>query len=94
MVKLCEYRDLTDSDPRPVRDVIATARGNWDIPNPPIVELAKVSEGWACAGSVARWDNAHWSVRFMRDNAYHGQRYKIEDANKARVHFDRITAIK
>jgi hypothetical protein len=53
MVKLCEYRNLSASDPRPVRKVLATAKGNW-YANAPMVELAEVSEGWACAGSMAR----------------------------------------
>jgi len=53
--------------------------------------LVFISEGYACAGSMMRWDNACYAVLFEMDHATHGRRFKT--LAEAQEMFDRCTAI-
>lgn len=49
--------------------------------------LVAISEGWACAGSCARWDSAGYATRFTVDGARHGRKFKT--LAEARALFDK-----
>ena len=60
------------------------------------VSLVWSSPGFEVAGSVARWTNGYFAVRWTNaDGAIMGQRYRNDGAGEAsaRAHFDRLTAI-
>ncbi len=81
-VMLAEYG--RQDGPMPVRTVLDRKLG-WGKRE---VTLEAVTAGWACAGSVMRWDNGHFAVSWHVDGSTHGSRYRnIEDAQK---HFERI----
>lgn len=53
------------------------------------VELVATHAGWALAGSVIRWDNGTYGVRWeSREGTTHGARYRTFD--EALAHFNRI----
>lgn len=85
---IAEYGSYSDAE-RSTREVMASAplarspRTN--------VDLARVSPGYEPAGSVARWTDGGWSVRYF-DGAYHGRRFRIENEADARAYFARLTA--
>lgn len=51
------------------------------------------SPGFEPAGSVARWTNGFWAVRWHDGSAYQGRRYSPTDdgETKAREHLARLT---
>ena len=58
------------------------------------VSLVDISEGWACAGSMARYDSASFAVRFtMKDGSRHGRRFPSTPTglDNAEKEFERIT---
>jgi hypothetical protein len=77
---------LTADCPRPVKQVLDTKTG-WGRTT---VKLVAVSAGWACAGSMMRWDNGHFAVSWDVGASTHGARYKSLD--DAQAHFNRIPA--
>jgi len=59
------------------------------------VSLLWSSPGFEVAGSVARWTNGYWAVRWTRsDGAVMGQRYRNNEEGEihARAHFERLTS--
>lgn len=59
------------------------------------VDLSYVTPGFEIAGSVCRWTNGYWAVRWqMRDGTTHGRRYQPTDPGEteARSHFGRLTS--
>lgn len=52
------------------------------------VRLVGKVGGWACAGSMIRWDNGAYGVIWNSDSARHGRWYK--SFNEALAHFNRI----
>lgn len=83
-VLLAEYGDISPDDPRPVETVLDTKLG-WGRTQ---VRLVAITAGWAIAGSVLRWDNGCFAVRYEFDGALHGCRYATFDEALAR--FNRI----
>jgi hypothetical protein len=81
---LAEYADISADDPRPAETVLDTKLG-WGRTN---VRLVAVTAGWAIAGSMLRWDNGCFAVRYEIDGALHGSRYATFD--QALAHFERI----
>lgn len=83
-VLLAEYGDISADEPRPAETVLDTKLG-WGRTT---VRLVAVTAGWAIAGSVLRWDNGCFAVRYEIDGALHGSRYATFD--QAAEHFNRI----
>ncbi len=52
------------------------------------LKLIEIPAGWACAGSMARWDQACLAVQFLVDGAMHGRRFKAYP--EAKGMFDRL----
>ena len=75
---------IGSNEPRPVVQVLDQKTG-WGRTN---VKLIAVSAGWACAGSMMRWDNGYFAVRWEVSGSTHGQRYKTLE--QAHAHFNRI----
>lgn len=90
-VLLCDPRELPEGASRPERTVLDTRTAWSGNRTPTAVELVAVTAGWACAGSVLRWDNGHYAVLWtLRDGSQHGRRYR--NLQDARDHFDRLPA--
>lgn len=83
-VLVAEYGDVSADEPRATETVLDTKLG-WGRTT---VRLVAVTAGWAIAGSMLRWDNGCFAVRYEIDNATHGSRYATFD--EALGHFDRI----
>lgn len=83
---IAEYRNI-DNAPRAERSPVMVGRLRGDGAR---VELARVSEGFECAGSCARYTEAYWSVRWHDGSAYHGRRFR--DGVDAQDYFKRVTA--
>jgi len=83
-VLLAEYGQLTPTDRRAGYEVI-DAKTGWGRHQ---VKLVACTAGWAIAGSVLRWDNGYYAVRWQIDGATHGSRYASFD--EALAHFNRI----
>ncbi|WP_374139437.1 hypothetical protein [Sphingomonas sp.] len=78
---------LPDSEPRKRIEVLDTRIG-WGRTT---VKLCACYAGWACAGSVMRWDNGSYAVLWdAPDGSRHGQHYR--DFDSALAHFGRIPA--
>lgn len=82
---VAEPRDIGAADRRYSETVLASKIG-WGRTK---VELVAGLAGWACAGSMMRWDNGCYAVRW-EDNrgSRHGSRYR--EYADAKAHFDRI----
>lgn len=94
MIKIAEYRDI-EGQPRAERKVLETAsmRIGYSSLTAPL-ELARVSAGWECAGSVARWTDGYWSVRWADDRgAFQGRMFNLETGEvEARALFVKWTS--
>lgn len=84
-VLLAEYGQATGE--RPIQTILDT-RTAWDGQR--AVHLVAVTAGWAIAGSMLRWDNGYYAVRWKIDGATHGSRYKTFE--EAFAHFNRLPA--
>ena len=51
--------------------------------------LSHHTEGFEPAGSMARWTQEKWTVRFYLDGSYHGRQFDTE--HDARVYFHERT---
>jgi hypothetical protein len=89
MTKLAEYRDVNDGN-RSKSSILNHANPNKVRST---VYLRYVAHGYEPAGSVARWTDGYYSVRFLLDSAFHGQRYALTKTGleQAQAHFDRLT---
>lgn len=90
MSRTAEYRDIK-GQPMAARVVVDTKPASRLKAT---VELATVAAGWECAGSMARWTDGYWSVRW-RDTggSYQGRRFELTDIGEqeARALFTRLT---
>ena len=76
---LCVYRDIGDEAPWSQERLIAEAPSKFRASR--IIRLVTLSEGWVCAGSCARWQEASWAVRFNEDGSLHGRQFgSLDDA--------------
>lgn len=82
-VLLAEY-GTTTGQPRPDATILDTK-----VCGRRRIRLEAVTAGWAIAGSVLRWDNGYFAVRWdERDGTTHGRRFReLADAVK---HFNRL----
>lgn len=88
MTRIAEYRDIPADAPRAKRETLASGKmrlGYSSTTKP--VKLVHISEGWACAGSMARYDAECWAVLHELDGAEHGRRFSKEE--DARALFDK-----
>ncbi len=77
MTKVAEYRDI---EGQAMSERTTIKEGKSKVWNRPIY-LQKLSEGWICAGSMARWQKACFSVASIIDGARHSQAFStIEEA--------------
>lgn len=83
-VLVAEYGQIGRDERRPEKTVLDTKTG-WGRTK---IELIAVTAGWAIAGSMLRWDNGYYAVRWESGGATHGSRYKAFD--DAVAHFNRI----
>ena len=87
-ILLAEYRELNDSN-RAVVTILdkGPADGKYNM-----LVLYASTPGFEPAGSVARWTNGAYGVRYYYNGAFYGQRYKPDEVGleKARAHFDRM----
>ena len=74
-----EYRDVNNAK-RSRTNVLD--KGIADKPKGPRVPhewtLTHHTAGYECAGSMARWTNEKWAVRFVADGATHGRSFLTE----------------
>ena len=90
-VLLAEYGSFAASE-RAIIETIAAAHASRLRA---AVSLLWSSPGFEVAGSVARWTNGYWAVRWTSvDGAIMGQRYpnNAEGEGRARAHFQRLTS--
>lgn len=40
------------------------------------IRVVEITEGWTPAGSLARWQDARYGVRFNEDGCLHGRQFK------------------
>lgn len=64
---------LPDDAPRAIPAVLDT-RTAWEGRRK--VDLVACPAGWACAGSVMRWDNGWYGIRYWIDGSIHGRRFR------------------
>ena len=77
-VLLCEYRDARREDMAIVETLASKHSDQPAIRG--TVTLLWSSPGWECAGSMLRWTNGYYGVRFTaKDGAIHGRRFQSED---------------
>ena len=43
-----------------------------------IIRVVELTEGWTPAGSMARWQEARFGVRFNENGCLHGRQFKTE----------------
>jgi hypothetical protein len=84
--KVLKAERLDPADRRAKSEVLDVKTG-WGRTR---VELTANHAGWACAGSVMRWDNGSYGVRWESGGATHGRRYRT--FGEALDHFNRIPA--
>ena len=90
-VLLAEYGSFAASE-RAIVETIAAAHASRLRA---AVSLLWSSPGFEVAGSVARWTNGYWAIRWTSaDGAIMGQRYpnNAEGEAQARAHFERLTS--
>lgn len=76
-VLVSEYGRVPADDPR-ARPITLATRKAWGRTE---VRLEAIPAGWACAGSMMRWDNGCFAVRYDFHGATHGSRFRtITDA--------------
>jgi len=57
------------------------------------VRLVRSTPGYEPAGSMARWTDGYWGVRYELDNAIHGHRFNLESGHAdALARFNRLAA--
>lgn len=62
------------------REIVLDAKPSKQLPSR-MIRLVAVNAGWAIAGSMLRWDNGYFGVRFEMDGSTHGRRFaEYEDA--------------
>jgi len=81
-----EYRDVPENGLAKKTDIT----DGWSKRINGRVYLRHSTEGYECAGSMARWTDEYWAVNFMIDGSVHGQRYRT--LSEAERHFDRLMA--
>lgn len=94
MAKIAEYRDIKEQ-PKAQCEVVASAPTRIGYSERfETCELQRVSAGWEPAGSVARWTDGYWAVRYWLDGAQHGKSFYLtpEGEQKARALFAKWTA--
>lgn len=74
---ICEAGKLPADDPR-ARPVVIDKRTAWGRT---LVELVACPAGWACAGSMMRWDNGWFGVRYEAFGNNYSNRFRsLEEA--------------
>lgn len=48
------------------------------------IRVVEITEGWTPAGSLARWQDPCFGVRFNEDGCLHGRSFKTRDEAMAR----------
>jgi hypothetical protein len=85
-VLICEPRALPAGEARTRREVLDT-RTAWGTAR---VDLIARFPGWACAGSMMRWDNGAYGVIWTAGGSSYGNWYRTFD--EALAHFQRLPA--
>lgn len=86
-VLLAEPGALSADEPRAIPFPIASAE-HHEFPGR-IIELVGIPAGWAPAGSIMRWFNGCYAVRFKIDGSRHSRRFR--DHASARELFNKWT---
>lgn len=77
--KIQEYGRIKSSEPWSKETVLEKAPSKTTAQR--IIRLVSISEGWTMAGSLARWQEARFGVRFNEDGRLYGRQFKtIEEA--------------
>jgi hypothetical protein len=90
MVKLAEYGDLKDGDHATVTVLRRAKPCAYKLPRVAEIVLESVTAGFECAGSVARWTEGYFAVRWHDHGAGQGRRYRA--LAEAEAHFERLLA--
>lgn len=80
-VTVSEYRAIGNNAPWSKETVIETAPSKLTARR--TIRLVEISEGWTPAGSLARWQEARYGVRFNEDGCLHGRQFKTIDEARA-----------
>lgn len=75
------YGAIGNNAPWSKESVIETASSKLSPKR--IIRLVEISEGWTPAGSLARWQEARYGVRFNEDGCLHGRQFKSIDEARA-----------
>ena len=73
MTKVSEYRHISADAPRSTEVLIREAASNIALNR--TIRLVEITEGWAVAGSMARWQEARFGVRFTENGTLHGRQF-------------------
>lgn len=76
MMMVSEYRAIGDNAPWSKEIKIAEAPSNRRASR--MIRVVELTEGWTPAGSLARWQEASFGVRFNEDGCLFGRRFKTE----------------
>ncbi len=71
-VLVAEYGQIADTEPR-ARPITLKRRKAWGRTD---VDLVACPAGWAIAGSMLRWDNGWYGIRYEAGGAIHGRRFR------------------
>ena len=82
MVRLAKYGTIPAGQWRD-RELISFAPGvMYGFPD---VSFAYETRGYTCAGSMARWQEAHWSVSYQAGNTVQGQSFADTPEGEAKA---------
>lgn len=82
MTMVSEYGAIDKNAPWSKEIKIAEAPSNTYAPR--MIRLVEITEGWTIAGSMARWQEQRFGVRFNEDGRLFGRQFSTrEDAEKA-----------
>lgn len=85
---IVNYGKVNDSN----RSTCELMREHWSSKVRANVRLVRVTAGYEPAGSMARWTDGYYAVRWNdHTNAIQGRRYLIGDLDSAEKHYDSLT---
>ena len=86
--KLAEYKDVNSSN----RSSITTLHKSYSSKVRADVSLVHASSGYEPAGSVARWTDGYYAVRWTDcTGSIQGRRYRLDNMESAADHFYDLT---
>lgn len=76
-----KYRHIGDNAPWSTEIKISEAPSKLTARR--MIRLVELTEGWAIAGSMARWQDQRFAVRFNENGCLHGRQFKTREEAEA-----------